>query len=79
MSILYVIILKQLKMRSMKKVLLILALATTVIIGFSSCRKCQICTKESKPDIRVCEDSYGSNTEYGLVLDGYQLDGYVCQ
>ena len=63
----------------MKKVLFILALAAIVLIGFSSCRKCQVCTKDTKPDIRVCEDSYGSNTEYGLVLDAYQLDGYNCQ
>jgi hypothetical protein len=55
------------------------AFALVVLSGFSSCTKCQVCTKSSSPEIRVCSKDYSSNTEYGLVLDGYESTGYTCK
>ncbi len=50
-----------------------------VAIGLSSCGKCQICTKESGNDVRVCQKNYDSNTAYGLALDMYESQGYTCR
>lgn len=63
----------------MKKFLLISALTLAVLTGYSSCSKCELCTKPNAPEIRVCESDYSSNTQYGLVLDSYELLGYNCQ
>jgi hypothetical protein len=62
----------------MKKVFFIAATAVVVSMGFSSCKRCQTCKKDSSPTVRVCEKDYASNTEYGLTLDIYQADGYEC-
>lgn len=63
----------------MKKVLLASAMSAIILMCFSSCRKCEVCTKESEPEVRVCEGDYGSKTEYGLTIDGYELAGYECR
>ena len=63
----------------MKKIFLTSAMAVIISIGFTSCRKCEICTKSSEPEIRVCENDYGSNTEYGLALDALEALGYECR
>jgi hypothetical protein len=62
----------------MKKVILSTAILF-LIVGFSSCKKkCEVCTKENSPEVRICEDDYDSNTEYGLVLDITEASGYNC-
>jgi len=63
----------------MKKLLVLSTLTVVISIGFSSCRKCEICTKESEPEIRVCEGDYATNTEYGLALDVLEATGYKCR
>lgn len=50
-----------------------------IIIGLSSCTKCEICTKDSEPEVRICENDYDSNTEYGLALDFKEANGYECK
>lgn len=50
-----------------------------VLVGFSACTKCELCTKDSSPEIRICEDDYNSNTEYGLALDFQEATGYSCK
>ena len=64
----------------MKKVFFTSALAVIISMGFVSCqKKCEICTKESEPEIRICESDYDSNTEYGLALDALEGTGYTCR
>lgn len=60
----------------MKKTALFLALAATV--GFASCTKCKICTKESSEEVRLCEKDYDSQTEYGVAVDLREAMGYKC-
>lgn len=45
----------------------------------SACTKCKICTKESSPEVRLCEKDYGSSTEYGLAVDAREAQGYTCK
>jgi hypothetical protein len=63
----------------MKKVMFTSVIAVLFLTAFSSCRKCQICTKDSSPEIRVCEKDYGTSTEYGFTIDTYQAGGYDCR
>ena len=63
----------------MKKIIFASVFALLVSIGFSSCRKCEVCTKESEPEVRICENDYDSNTEYGLALDALEAGGYDCK
>lgn len=63
----------------MKKVFFATAFAVLMLAGTSSCKRCQICTKASSPEIRVCEKDYDTNTQYGLALDGYEALGYDCK
>ena len=48
-------------------------------MGLASCSDCEICTKDSAPEIRLCESDYGSNTEYGLAQDYQTANGYNCR
>lgn len=63
----------------MRKVFFASILAATILMGTSSCRKCQLCTKTSEPEVRVCEKDYDSNTAYGLAIDVYEFGGYDCR
>jgi hypothetical protein len=63
----------------MKHLFFTAALAVIVSMGFTSCKKCQVCTKNSSPEIRICEKDYSTNTEYGLALDAYEANGYNCK
>lgn len=47
-------------------------------IGTMSCTECQVCTKDSEPEVRFCDDDYDSNTQYGLALDVAEASGYTC-
>ncbi len=62
----------------MKKIVLRSMVAVIIGIRFSSCSKCQTCNQVSEPEIKVCEEDYASNTEYGSALDYYQGLGYDC-
>lgn len=60
------------------------AIFTTSIIAFAamamaSCNDCEICTKDSSPEVRLCETDYGNSTEYGLAQDFYTNAGYSCK
>ena len=63
----------------MKKLFFTAALAVTMLAGFSSCKKCQVCTKSNSNEVRVCEKDYNGSTAYGLALDVYEAGGYVCK
>ncbi|HLP19582.1 MAG TPA: hypothetical protein VK174_04745 [Chitinophagales bacterium] len=63
----------------MKKLIVVSALGLLMISGFSSCKQCQVCTKSSEPEVRVCEKDYGSATEYGLAIDVLEGGGYNCK
>ena len=63
----------------MNKVLLASAMSVIILMSFNSCRKCEICTKESSPEVRVCEGDYGTKTEYGLAIDALEFGGYNCR
>lgn len=63
----------------MKNKIFTTVFASIFILGLASCRKCEICTKESEPEIRICEGDYNNNTEYGLTLDGLEAQGYKCR
>jgi hypothetical protein len=63
----------------MKKMYLSIAAAITMTMALGSCSKCVVCTKSASPEIRVCEKDYSSNTQYGVVVDGYELSGYSCK
>jgi hypothetical protein len=62
-----------------KNVFLPAALAVGFLMSFSSCRKCEVCTKDSEPEVRICEKDYDSNTEYGLAIDFREAAGYECR
>jgi hypothetical protein len=63
----------------MKKTFFTSVIAVLFLTAFSSCRKCQICTKDSSPEVRICEKDYNSNTAYGFAIDGYEAVGYNCR
>lgn len=63
----------------MKKLLLLPIVAILFAMGLTSCTKCEICTKDSEPELRVCESDYTSNTAYGFALDWYEAGGYTCK
>lgn len=63
----------------MKKLLVLSALGLVMATGFSSCKQCQVCTKPSEPEVRVCEKDYSSTTEYGLAIDVLEGGGYDCK
>lgn len=63
----------------MKKVLFTTSIIAFTALGLSSCTDCDICTKDSSPEIRICEDDYSSSTEYGLALDLREAQGYDCR
>jgi hypothetical protein len=63
----------------MKNILSLTAIIMFVLVGLSSCRKCEICTQESEPEIRVCQKDYDSATQYGYTIDGLEAIGYNCR
>lgn len=63
----------------MKKVLFASVVALLFITGMSSCSKCQVCTKASEPEVRLCKGDYGSETEYGFAVDTKEALGYNCK
>ncbi|MBL0309923.1 MAG: hypothetical protein IPP77_09675 [Bacteroidetes bacterium] len=63
----------------MKKVFIASAFALILSSGLMSCKRCQVCTKSSSPEVRVCEKDYSNNTLYGLALDAYEAQGYSCK
>jgi hypothetical protein len=63
----------------MKNLFIAAVMAVSITTGLSSCSKCEICTKDSEPETRICENDYDSNTEYGLALDFKEADGYECK
>ena len=63
----------------MKKIYLSIAAAITMTMALGSCSKCVVCTKDSSPEVRVCENDYSSKTQYGIVVDGYEFSGYNCK
>lgn len=61
----------------MKKAMFVMIpLAATMM--FASCTKCKLCTRENSNEIRVCENDYNSQTEYGFAIDTYEALGYDC-
>jgi len=50
-----------------------------IIMAMTSCGKCQLCTQDSEPELRVCRGDYDNNTQYGLALDVYEAGGYECK
>lgn len=60
----------------MKKVALFVAAAG--MLSMAACTKCKVCTKESSPEVRLCEKDYGSETEFGLAVDAAEANGYNC-
>ncbi len=67
------------KTNHMKNVFYTAAVAVIIMMSSSSCRKCQICTKDSAPEVRVCEGDYNNATEYGVVIDVLEGSGYNCR
>lgn len=63
----------------MKKISLFTIFLFMVSFTLTSCAKCEICTKDSEPEIRLCDDDYSSNTQYGFAIDYYEAIGYDCK
>lgn len=63
----------------MKMKMIALIIGAAGITGMSACTKCKVCTKESSPEVRICEKDYGSSTEYGLAVDAREAMGYECK
>jgi hypothetical protein len=63
----------------MKKLFFASAFATVFVLSFSSCSKCETCTKSGGSEVRLCEKDYDSNTAYGFAIDVYENDGYNCR
>lgn len=62
----------------MKNSTLFLAFGMFIVLGFTSCVKCQVCTQDSEPELRICDNDYDNNTQYGLALDVAEAGGYTC-
>lgn len=63
----------------MKITSLLFAAGMFAILALTSCGKCQVCTQDSEPELRVCRGDYDNNTQYGLALDVYEAGGYDCK
>lgn len=63
----------------MKNIIFITASAAFMAFGFSSCAKCQVCSKPNSNEVRICEKDYDSNTAYGFTIDTYEGNGYNCK
>jgi len=62
-----------------KTLLLASAFLVLLSVGMSSCSKCQVCTKTSEPEVRLCKGDYGTETEYGFAVDTREAQGYNCK
>jgi hypothetical protein len=63
----------------MKKLLFTSLTAVLLSMGISSCGKCQVCTKSSSSEERICRKDYDSETEYGFAIDVKEAAGYECK
>lgn len=63
----------------MRKVLFTTTMIAYTAMGLASCSDCEVCTKDSAPEIRLCESDYDTNTQYGLALDAHTANGYNCR
>lgn len=63
----------------MKKITMFIIGIMVSSISFTACSSCQVCTKASASEVRVCEKDYDSSTEFGLALDVYKALGYNCK
>lgn len=54
-------------------------MAAVFALSFSSCSKCQVCTKDSEPETRYCEKDYDSKTAYGFAIDAKEAQGFNCK
>jgi len=63
----------------MKMKLIAVLISAAGITGMSACTKCKVCTKESSPEVRLCEKDYNSKTAYGLAVDMKESEGYSCK
>ena len=63
----------------MKKVFFASAFAAVFVLTFSSCSKCQRCTKSGGSEVRLCEKDYNSSTAYGFAIDVQEGLGYNCR
>jgi len=63
----------------MKKTMFLTATAVLFTAAFTSCTKCQVCSKPNSNEVRICEKDYGSNTSYGFTIDSYEASGYDCK
>ena len=63
----------------MRKVFIMAAVTVVTVVGFTSCAKCEICTKENAPETRICEGDYNTTTEWGAQLDVLEAQGYNCR
>lgn len=68
-----------LKYNNMKKVLFASVFGIFFAMGMSSCSKCQVCTKPSEPEARLCKSDYSSETEFGIAVDVKEAQGYDCK
>jgi hypothetical protein len=63
----------------MKNVIFMSMTALVLCVGATSCSKCQVCTKPSEPEVRLCKGDYGTETEYGIAVDTKEAQGYECK
>jgi len=63
----------------MKKIIFVAIAGLLFTAGVSSCKQCQVCTKDSSPEVRICERDYSSATEYGFAIDVQESQGYECK
>ncbi len=63
----------------MRKAIFTTSMIAFTAMGLASCSDCDICTKDSSPEVRICEDDYNNSTEYGLALDIKEAQGYDCR
>lgn len=63
----------------MKPLSLLITAFVFATLTFTSCVKCQICTQDSEPEVRICRNDYSNNTQYGLALDFKEAEGYDCR
>ena len=62
-----------------KSLLLASAFLVVLSVGMSSCSKCQVCTKPSEAEARICKGDYNTETEYGFAIDLKESQGFECK
>jgi len=62
----------------MKKVYILLCFSI-LLVGISSCKKCQSCKAAGFADVEICKDDFASESLFDGAISTYELAGWDCK